>query len=160
VSESTPATKVLQQAGVPFTLYTYEHSDTLPEGMGYGEFVASQIGLPTDQVYKTLVVDAAGRLAVGILPVDRQVNMKALAATLGAKKARMADRDAAHRATGYVAGGTSPFGQRTALPTVLDASALEQPQIVVSAGLRGLQVAVSAEDLVRLLNATVTDICR
>jgi Cys-tRNA(Pro)/Cys-tRNA(Cys) deacylase len=111
-------------------------------------------------VFKTLVADVDGKLTVAIVPVERQLDLKALAAAAGAKKAAMADVKQAERTTGYVAGGISPLGQRKPLPTVLDASALQHTAIHVSGGRRGLEIELAPADLQRLTNATVASIAR
>ena len=112
-------------------------------------------------MFKTLVAEVTGRrttLAVAVVPVAQQLDLKALAAALGAKKAAMADPAAAQRSTGYVLGGISPLGQRTALPTVVDASALTFPTVYLSAGRRGLQLELGPTDLVTVTGAQVAAI--
>ena len=121
---------------------------------------AEALGLDPATVFKTLVADVDGKLTVAIVPVEKQLDLKALAAAVGAKKAAMADVKQAERTTGYVAGGISPLGQRKQLPTVLDASALDQAAIHVSAGRRGLEIEVAPTDLVRLTSATIAPIAR
>jgi Cys-tRNA(Pro)/Cys-tRNA(Cys) deacylase len=111
-----------------------------------------------ERVFKTLVVDADGRLAVGIVPVAHQLAPKAMAAAVGAKRAVLAEPAAAARVTGYVLGGISPFGQRRRLPTVLDASASAHPTILVSGGKRGVELEVAPADLVATLTAAVAAI--
>jgi Cys-tRNA(Pro)/Cys-tRNA(Cys) deacylase len=111
-------------------------------------------------VFKTLVADVDGRLTVAIVPVERQLDLKALAKAVRGKKAQMADVKLAERTTGYVAGGISPLGQRKPLPTVIDASALPHMTIHVSGGRRGLEIEVAPEDLKRLTRATFASIAR
>jgi Cys-tRNA(Pro)/Cys-tRNA(Cys) deacylase len=112
-------------------------------------------------VFKTLVASlASGDLAVAVIPVDSQLDLKALAAATGAKKAALADRQAAERATGYVIGGISPLGQRRQLTTVVDESALTHEQIYVSGGRRGLEIALDPRDLMNLTHATLYPIRR
>ena len=111
-------------------------------------------------MFKTLVADVDGKLTVAIVPVERQLDLKALAQAVDAKKAQLADVKQAERTTGYVAGGISPLGQRKALPTVLDASALEHPAIHVSGGRRGLEIELAPADLRRLTRATIAPIAR
>ena len=105
-----------------------------------------------------LIVSVDGDPVVAIVPVDRSLRLKALAAALGGKRAAMADPGDAERLTGYVTGGISPFGQRKRLPVVLDASALEWEAICVSGGRRGLQVEVAPGDLVSDLGAAAAPI--
>ena len=111
-------------------------------------------------MFKTLVADVDGTLTVAIVPVEYQLDLKALAQAVDGKKAQLADVKQAERTTGYVAGGISPLGQKKALPTVLDASALEHPAIHVSGGRRGLEIELAPADLRRLTNATIAPIAR
>jgi Cys-tRNA(Pro)/Cys-tRNA(Cys) deacylase len=114
------------------------------------------MGVDAARVFKTLVISLApSRLAVAVVPVDRQLDLKAAAAALGHKRADMADPRDAERATGYVVGGISPLGQRRRLPVVVDASATTFATVFVSAGRRGLEVEVAPDDLVRLTGAVV-----
>ena len=156
-SGRTPATTALTRAGVAFTEHTYEHD---PGVASYGLEAAQALGLDPAQVFKTLLTSVDGRLVVGIVPVTGQLDLKALAAAMGGKKAVLADPAAAERATGYVVGGISPVGQRRAHPTVLDASALGLDTIFVSGGRRGLDVSLSPADLVRVTDAVVAAIGR
>jgi len=111
-------------------------------------------------VYKTLVASVDGALAVALVPVDRSLDLKALAGALGGRRAEMAAADAAQRATGYVLGGISPLGQRKRLPTVVHEDALLLSTIHVSAGRRGLELALAPADLVRLTGARTAAIAR
>ena len=156
-SGRTPATTALTRAGVAFTEHTYEHD---PGVASYGLEAAQALDLDPAQVFKTLLTSVDGRLVVGIVPVTGQLDLKALAAAMGGKKAVLADPAAAERATGYVVGGISPVGQRRAHPTVLDASALGLDTIFVSGGRRGLDVSLSPADLVRVTDAVVAAIGR
>lgn len=156
-STGTPATRVLSVAGVPHVLRTYRHD---PRSESYGLEAALELGVAPDRVFKTLLADVDGALVVGIVPVDTQLDLKLLAAAVGGKRASMAEVARAERATGYVAGGISPLGQRTAAPTVLDESALAHDTVLVSGGRRGLDVELEAGDLVELTNARVAPIAR
>ena len=109
-------------------------------------------------MFKTLIAEVDGRLVAGVVPVGGQLDLKALAAAAGGKKAAMADVTAAERATGYVAGGISPVGQRKRLPVVMDASALAHRTVFCSAGRRGLEIELAPADLVRAAGATVASI--
>jgi Cys-tRNA(Pro)/Cys-tRNA(Cys) deacylase len=111
-------------------------------------------------VFKTLLVDTGSGLAVGVVPVDRQLDLKAVAAALGVKKVAMARPAHAERSSGYVVGGISPVGQRRALPTVLDSSAADHATILVSGGRRGLDLELSPTDLARITRATLAPIAR
>jgi Cys-tRNA(Pro)/Cys-tRNA(Cys) deacylase len=150
--EGTPALLALRAAGVRFTVHAYEHRAT---EVHFGREAAEALGVDPRRVFKTLVADLTGQLAVAVVPVAAQLDLKALAVALGAKRAVMADPKAAARATGYVLGGISPLGQRSRLPTVIDDSALTQESILVSAGRRGLQVELAPADLCRLTAASV-----
>ncbi len=154
----TPAVVVLEKAGVPHTLHTYDHDPA--SALGYGLEAAAAMGVPPEQVFKTLLADVDGRLVVSIVPVDRHLDLKALARAAGGKRAAMADPTTAERATGYVVGGISPLGQRQRHPTVLDASALTHDVVYVSGGRRGLDLGLGPADLVRLTSATTATIAR
>ena len=153
----TPATVALTQAGVPFTVHAYEHDPSAPS---YGLEAAKVLGVAPERVFKTLLADVDGRLTVAVVPVSGQLDLKALAAATGGKRAAMADPKDAERATGYVVGGISPLGGRKRLPTVVDATAGTVRTVYVSAGRRGLAVELAAEDLVRLTGALVAVIGR
>lgn len=154
--KGTPATVVATRAKVGFTLHTY---DTEAQH-GYGEEAARALGLDPGRVFKTLVAEVDGRMTVAVVPVSGSLDLKALAAAAGGKKAQMADPEAAERATGYVRGGISPLGQRKRLPTVIDSAALELSTIHVSAGRRGLEIELAPGDLVRLTSARTAPISR
>ncbi len=147
---ATPVTTALIDAGITFTLYPYEHHD---DNTNFGEEAVRAIGADPNQVFKTLIADVGGQLVVAVLPVARQLDLKALATEFGAKKASMADPQVAARSSGYVVGGISPIGQRTQLPTVLDASADDFETIYVSAGRRGLQVELAPAHLRAITDA-------
>jgi Cys-tRNA(Pro)/Cys-tRNA(Cys) deacylase len=144
---STPATKLLEREGVPFSLHEYEHD---PAASSYGDEAAAKLAVDPKRLFKTLVVSVDGSLAVACVPVTAQLDLKALG-----KRARMADKGQAQAATGYVSGGTSPLGQRKLLPTHLDSSAFEHETILVNGGRRGLQVELDPHDLQRLTEAHV-----
>ena len=154
---ATPATTALAAAGVPFTVHVYEHHDT---ATNFGEEAAAELGLSEDRVFKTLVVDTDQGLAVGVVPVSARLDTKALARAVGAKRGSLADPALAERRTGYVVGGISPLGQRTALPTVLDASASRFVTIFVSGGRRGVDVELAPDDLVAVTRGTLAPIAR
>jgi Cys-tRNA(Pro)/Cys-tRNA(Cys) deacylase len=151
----TPAIRLLESAGIDFTIHEYDRGDALSD---FGREAAEALGLPFDQVFKTLVVDADDALAVAVLPVSCQLSMKFVAAALGVKRATMADARAAERSSGYVVGGISPLGQRRVLPTVVDESAELFDRIYVSGGRRGMDIALAPADLAAVLGATVAAI--
>jgi Cys-tRNA(Pro)/Cys-tRNA(Cys) deacylase len=145
----TPAIDVLRAATVEYRLHEY-HGVEAGEG-DYALAVAAALAIPAQRLFKTLLASVDGKLQVFVLPADRRLDLRAVG-----KGAVMAERASAERATGYVAGGISPLGQRRRLPTSVDASALEHETILVSAGRRGLQVELDPRDLVRLTDARVT----
>ncbi|SES02515.1 Cys-tRNA(Pro)/Cys-tRNA(Cys) deacylase [Pedococcus cremeus] len=156
-SAGTPATTALTRAGVDFAVHPYEHDPAAPS---YGLEAAEALGVPAEQVFKTLLIEGERGLAVGVVPVSRTLDLKAVAAALGVKKVAMAQPAAAERTTGYVVGGISPVGQKKALPTVVDESALGFERVYVSGGRRGLDLSLSPTDLVRVTGATCASIAR
>ncbi|NYE38464.1 Cys-tRNA(Pro)/Cys-tRNA(Cys) deacylase [Nocardioides cavernae] len=161
----TPATVALTAAGVAFEVRTYDHD---PRAESYGAEAAEALGVDPARVFKTLLASldpspGSGRraeLVVGIVPVTGQLDLKALARALGGSKAVMADVAAAERATGYVAGGISPVGQKRAHRTVLDASALDHGTVLVSGGRRGFDIELAPHDLVAVTGAVTATIGR
>jgi Cys-tRNA(Pro)/Cys-tRNA(Cys) deacylase len=153
----TPATTALARAGVTFTEHRYDHDPAAPS---YGLEAAEALGLDPAAVFKTLLADVDGRLVVGVVPVTGQLDLKALAAAVGGKRAAMAEPAAAERSTGYVVGGIAPLGQKRRLPTVVDETALSLPTVYVSGGRRGLDLGLDPRDLVRLLDAVVAPVGR
>ncbi|GGM83557.1 Cys-tRNA(Pro)/Cys-tRNA(Cys) deacylase [Lentzea pudingi] len=151
----TPATALLDKQRVAHTLHSYEHD---PRHESYGLEAAEALGLVPGRVFKTLVAEVDGKLAVGVVPVTVQLDLKGLAAALKGKKAKMAVVADAERATGYVAGGISPLGQKKRLPVVVDESALQFETVFCSAGRRGLEVEITPAELVRLTGAVVASI--
>jgi Cys-tRNA(Pro)/Cys-tRNA(Cys) deacylase len=151
----TPAIAALTRAKVEHTLHPYHHD---PATTAFGDEVVNALGWDPRRVFKTLVASVDGALVVGIVPVAAQLDLKALAAAAGGKKAQLAKVADAQRSSGYVAGGISPLGQRRALPTVIDDSASDFETIMVSAGKRGLQVELAPVDLITQCRATVAPI--
>jgi Cys-tRNA(Pro)/Cys-tRNA(Cys) deacylase len=151
----TPAVVALEQAGVAHTIHEYERGDDLHD---FGREAAEALGLPYDQVFKTLVVVADEELVVAIVPVSCQLSMKRIASAVGAKRAVMCDPARAERSSGYVVGGISPIGQRRRLRTVLDESAELFDTVYVSGGKRGMDIGLAPADLVAVLDATVAPI--
>ena len=156
-STGTPATAALQRAGIAHELHPYSHD---PEAVSFGLEAASALGRPPGQVYKTLLVDTGAGLAVGVVPVDCQLNLKAMAAALGVKKVTMAHPAAAERSSGMVVGGISPIGQRKSLLTVLDESMEQHQSVLVSGGRRGLDIELAPADLARLTSARMAPLTR
>lgn len=154
----TPAIVAARQAKVWHEVRQYPHD---PDTPSYGVEAAERLGLDPATVFKTLVAATdTGRLIVALVPVVNTLDLKALATAVGAKRASMADSATAERATGYVVGGISPLGQRKQLPTVVDRSALELATMYVSAGRRGLELALRPGDLIRVCNAVIAVVAR
>jgi Cys-tRNA(Pro)/Cys-tRNA(Cys) deacylase len=164
---ATPATRVLADAGVPFTAHSFvvddrsrQGRDSAGRGLSFGEEAAEALGVESARVFKTLVAQIDGGLWVAVVPVSAQLDLKALANAAGGKRAAMADPAHAERSSGYVVGGISPLGQRKRLPTVVDSSALDHPSIFVSGGRRGLDLELAGSDLVELTSARTGPIAR
>jgi len=153
----TPATVALSAAGIAFEVRAYDHD---PRAASYGMEAAEVLGVDPARVFKTLLASLDGKLVVGIVPVSGQLDLKALARALGGSRAVMAEVAAAERATGYVAGGISPIGQKRSHPTALDASALEHPTILVSGGRRGFDLEIAPLDLVAITSAVIATMGR
>ena len=148
----TPAIAALHRAKIAYTLRPYEHD---PRTTAFGDEVVAALGQDPARVFKTLVAAVDGQLVVAVVPVASHLDLKALAAAAGGKKAAMAPVAVAERSSGYVAGGISPVGQRKLLTTVIDSSAGDFPTVFVSAGRRGLQMEISPADLVRVCRASL-----
>lgn len=155
---STPALGVLRAAGVTHTVRSYAH-DPHSE-LSYGLEAAVALGADPAQVLKTLVADVDGTLVLAVVPVSGRLDLKALAGALGGKRAVLAERSAAERATGYVAGGIAPLGHRRRLTVVVDESVLAHETVLVSAGRRGMDVELAPRDLVTLAEARTATIGR
>jgi Cys-tRNA(Pro) deacylase len=153
--KGTPATIAAAKADIHYTLHPYEPD---AGAQSYGTAAADALGLPYEQIFKTLLAEVDGELTVAVVPVAAALDLKALATAAGGKKAKMADPAAAERATGYVVGGISPLGQRKRHPTIVDASASGFPTVYVSAGRRGLQIELAPGDLLRLTGGRVAAI--
>ena len=154
----TPAVAAAKRAGLEFEVLAYDAGDAdEPYGLG----AARALGIAPECVFKTLVLELSSRsLAVAMIPVAERLDLKAVAAALGAKRAAMAGPAAAERATGYVLGGISPLGQRRRLPYAIDETALAFDRIHVSGGRRGLEIGLAPDDLIELVDATVARLTR
>jgi Cys-tRNA(Pro)/Cys-tRNA(Cys) deacylase len=150
--QATPATRLLARHGVPHRVHGYDHD---PRSGSYGLEAAAALSIDPARCFKTLVTQVDGALTVAVVPVSGSLDLKALAAAVGGKRAAIADPALAERTTGYVLGGISPLGQRRPLPTVVDSSASEFATVYVSAGRRGLEIELAPADLVRLTDATL-----
>jgi Cys-tRNA(Pro)/Cys-tRNA(Cys) deacylase len=154
----TPAILLVRARGIAHEVLSYDHD---PAVASYGKEAVDALGLDAATVFKTLVADAEGvGLVCAVVPVLAMLDLKALAAAVGARRARMADPAAAERATGYVVGGISPLGQKKPLPVVVDASALGHARVHISAGRRGLELALAPMDLVKLSRGRTGAIAR
>jgi Cys-tRNA(Pro)/Cys-tRNA(Cys) deacylase len=154
---ATPALGAAQRAGVDHRVHRFDHD---PASRSYGEEAATALGIEPARVFKTLVASVDGAMAVAIVPVSAQLDLKQFAACCGGKRAAMADPRDAERATGYVVGAISPLGQKRTLPAVVDESALGFTTIFVSAGRRGLEIELSPDDLARAIGASTAPIAR
>ena len=159
---ATPALAALIAAGVPHEVVKFDSGSRDPRRRSFGLEAVHALtktgDIAAEQIYKTLIIAVPNGFAVAILPASSTLSLKAAATALGASKASMAQPAAAQRATGYVVGAVSPFGQRAPLPTVVDSGALAWDRLYCSAGRRGWDVAVAPGDLIRLTDAVIADI--
>lgn len=153
--KATPATVAAGRTKTTYTLHPYECGS---DSHTYGTDAADALGVPHHHVFKTLITEVDGVITVGVVPVSTTLNLKALAAAVGGKKAIMADPAWAEKITGYVRGGISPLGQRKRLRTVIDSSVTALISVYVSAGQRGLQMELSPRDLIHLTEAVTAPI--
>ena len=153
----TPATVALAAAGIRFTPHAYEHDAA---NTNFGLEAAAALDLDPEQVFKTLLADVDGVLTVAIVPVTGKLDLKALAAAVGGKKAEMADPRLAERKTGYVVGGISPIGQKNRHTTVLDETAELFDTIFVSGGRRGFDIELAPADLLAVTAGRIAAIAR
>lgn len=154
----TPGINLAKRHKITHKVHEYAHDSS---SESYGLEAAEKLNVPTDKVFKTLVVSLdKERLAVGVIPVSSMLSMKLIAKAAGAKKATMAAQSDVERSTGYVLGGVSPLGQKKQLQTIIDASSKNHSTIYVSAGRRGLEIELSPEDLGKLVNGVFAEICQ
>jgi Cys-tRNA(Pro)/Cys-tRNA(Cys) deacylase len=152
-SRRTPAVRAAEAAGIRFRLLEYDYD---PDAEAVGLQAATAMGIEPARVFKTLVcLLDGGEMVCAAIPSDARLSLKALAAAAGVKRADMADPARAERATGYVVGGISPFGQRKRLRCFVDASAAQHAEVVVNGGRRGLQIALAPDDLATAMEAVV-----
>lgn len=155
MSGATPATVALDRAGISYQLHPYSHDSRADS---YGDEAARALGVDGRRIFKTLIATVDGQLVCAVVPVAGRLNLKALAAAVGGRKADLADPAQAQRATGYVLGGISPLGHRRPVPVVIDSSVEDQPTMYVSAGRRGLQLELAPADLIALAKARLAGI--
>jgi Cys-tRNA(Pro)/Cys-tRNA(Cys) deacylase len=153
----TPAVAALAKARIDHRIHRYDHDPSAPS---FGREAAQALGIDEARVFKTLVTSVDGRLVVAVVPVNGELDMKALAATMKAKRAEMAEPALVERATGYVRGGISPVGQKRRLPTVVDDGAKGWETVFVSGGRRGLEIEINPDDLVRATGGRLARIAR
>jgi Cys-tRNA(Pro)/Cys-tRNA(Cys) deacylase len=154
----TPGINVAKKAKITHKVHEYAHDSS---SESYGLEAAEKLGIPESRVFKTLVVNLDNKeLAVGVIPVSSMLSMKLIAKVAGAKKAKMAEPSEVERSTGYVLGGVSPLGQKKRLKTIIDSSAKHHSTIYISAGRRGLEIELSPDDLIKLVNGDLAEICQ
>lgn len=152
MAKTTRATQFLARLGVAFSVHAYEYD---PDAESIGLQAAEALGEPPSRVLKTLMAELDGRPVCVVLPSDREVSMKKLAAALGGKSAAMMKPAEAERVTGYHVGGISPFGQKRLVPTAMELAALSEPHVFINAGQRGLQLRLDPNDAARAMKAVV-----
>jgi Cys-tRNA(Pro)/Cys-tRNA(Cys) deacylase len=155
MSGGTPATTMLDRAKISYRTHSYSHDSRADS---YGAEAAAQLGLDPRQIFKTLIASVDSRLVCAVVPVAARLDLKALAAAAGGRKAELAEPAKAQRATGYVLGGISPLGHRSRIPVVIDSSATGFDRVYVSAGKRGLQLELAPADLIRAAAASTAAI--
>ncbi|MCY1665066.1 Cys-tRNA(Pro) deacylase [Rhizobium sp. SL86] len=155
MSKTTRATQVLSKASVAFSLHTYDYD---PNAERIGLQAAEAIGEPPHRVLKTLMAEVDGKAVCAVVPSDREVSMKKLAAAFGGKSAAMMKPAAAEKATGYVVGGISPFGQKKNVPTVIELAAMNEDFVYMNGGQRGLQIRLSPQDAKDVLKAITASV--
>lgn len=155
MSKTTRATQALAQAKVPFTVHTYDYD---PNAERIGLQAAEAIGEEPHRVLKTLMAEVDGKAVCVVVPSDREVSMKKLAAAFGGKSAAMMKPAIAEKATGFVVGGISPFGQKKKVPTAIEQASMDEPLVYMNGGQRGLQVRLSPQDAARVLDAIIAPV--
>jgi Cys-tRNA(Pro)/Cys-tRNA(Cys) deacylase len=155
MAKTTRATQALSRLGVAFTVHSYDYD---PDAESIGLQAAEALGEPPSRVLKTLMAELDGKPVCVVLPSDREVSMKKLAAALGGKSATMMKPADAERLTGYHVGGISPFGQKRQVPTAIESAALSEPGVFINGGQRGLQVRLDPKDAARALNAVSAEV--
>lgn len=153
----TRATQLLAKLGISHSVHRYDHD---PRHPSYGQEASEALGVPPGRVFKTLVADVDGQLTVAVVPVSGNLDLKALAAAVGGKRAVMADPVQAERSSGYVTGGIAPIGLRKPLPVIVDETALSYPTVYCSAGQRGLEIELTPGDLIKAADARTAPIAR
>jgi Cys-tRNA(Pro)/Cys-tRNA(Cys) deacylase len=150
MSKTTPATLMLDKAGAVYSLHTYDYD---PGAERIGLQAAEALGEDAGRVLKTLMAEVDGKPVCVVIPSNREISMKKLAATFGGKSATMMRPAVAERLTGFVVGGISPFGQKKRIPTAIEITALTEPYVYLNGGQRGFQVRMDPKDALRVLGA-------
>jgi Cys-tRNA(Pro)/Cys-tRNA(Cys) deacylase len=150
MSKTTPATLALARLGVKFALHVYDYD---PNADRIGLQAAEALGIEPRRVLKTLMVEVDGRPVCVVVPSDREVSMKKLAAAFTGKAASMMRPADAERLTGYHVGGISPFAQKKRVPVAIDTAALTETSVYLNGGQRGLQIELDPNDAIGALDA-------
>jgi Cys-tRNA(Pro)/Cys-tRNA(Cys) deacylase len=156
MAKGTPATLALQKAGIAFTLHEYDYD---PNAERIGMQAAEALGVSPQRLLKTLMAKAGDSIVCVLVPSDREMNLKKLAAAAGAKQAALLPPAEAERITGYHVGGISPFGQKRRAAVFVDETALAHPTVIVNGGRRGLQIELPPSEILRLLTAKAVPLC-
>ena len=157
MSAPTPAIAALVHLGIAHRVHRYERHSAVAS---YGKEAAEALGVESERVFKTLVCSVGDDLVVALVPITGELDLKSLAAAMGAKGAEMASPGAAERATGYVLGGISPVGQKRRLATIVDSSASDWDTVFVSGGRRGLELELSPTDLLGVTGGRLAPIAK
>ncbi len=151
----TNVMRILDKAGISYQFYFYEHNDGAIDGVS----VAAKLGQQVERVFKTLVTRGASReFYVFVLPVAKELNLKAAAKAVGEKSVEMIHVDEINKTTGYIRGGCSPIGMKKAYTTVVDASCKELPSMIFSGGKIGAQVELKPQALLDFIHASTAEI--
>jgi Cys-tRNA(Pro)/Cys-tRNA(Cys) deacylase len=156
MAKATPATTALEKAGIAFALHEYDYDPNAPR---IGMQAAEALGIAPDRLLKTLMAKAGQAIVCVLVPSDKEVSLKRLAAAAGAKEAAMLTPAEAERITGYHVGGISPLGQRKRSAAFIERAALSHSTILVNGGRRGLQIEIAPSDLIRTIDAKAADLC-
>jgi len=155
MAKGTPATLLLEKAGVAFKLHEYDYD---PNAARIGMQAAEALGVSPSRLLKTLMAKAGGQVVCVLIASDKEVSLKKLASAAGAKDAAMLPPTEAERITGYHVGGISPLGQRKRVKVFIEAAAMAHPTIIFNGGRRGLQIEIASQELVKILGATPAEL--
>lgn len=155
MSKKTNAMRLLEAAGIPYSLTAYQYD---AEELSVAK-IAADNNLRLERIFKTLVLKTdTGSIVVAVTPGDKQLDIKAVAKESNCKKVALADTQQLQALTGYVRGGCSPVGMKKNYPVIVDASALSFERIYVNAGMRGLLMELSPQDLQRACGGVFANI--